>query len=131
MPNFLVSKIDDSDWDEIIDVLFRAFAEETFCGIVHGHDTPMNRELCKQQYLDNLSQHSNQLWLKVVDVESTKIVGAAQYQFNSTYVPLKRQEPDRDSMVWLETEGDKQIAVAMINDVQDRKLKHLKEAHIR
>jgi len=70
------------------------------------------------------------LWLKVVDVGTTKIVGVAQYKFNPTYVPLKPQELNEDAMVWLEDEEDRRIAVAMMNDVQDRKLKYLNEAHI-
>jgi hypothetical protein len=130
MPNFIICKIDDLDWDEIIDVQFRAFAKEVFCSLVHGKDTPKNREVCKQQYLDSLSQHSNQLWLKVVDVDRAKIVGVAQYKLNPTHVQLKRQELNGDAMVWLEDEEDKRIAIAMINNVQDRKLKYLKEAHI-
>ena len=68
MPNFVISKVGDTDWGEVIDVQFCAFAEEAFWGLLHGKGTPQNRESCKKYHLDDLDQHGAQLWLKVVDV---------------------------------------------------------------
>ncbi|KAK2813729.1 hypothetical protein FQN50_000127 [Emmonsiellopsis sp. PD_5] len=130
MARLLLTKIDLSDWDEILDGHYRAFAEEAFCGLRRGPDTPQNRQIFKQQLVDGYLTQSNSVWLKVIDVNNErKILGVANYKVKPTYVPLEKTEPDAE-MVWLEDAEDKRILAAMITDIVARRLRNVKEGHI-
>ncbi|PGH15914.1 hypothetical protein AJ79_02081 [Helicocarpus griseus UAMH5409] len=131
MTRLHIAQIEVSDWDEIIEGHFRAFADEPFQNLIHGENTPRNRQILKQQSLEKYSSASNTTWLKVIDTENKrKIVGVANYKLNPTYVPLQKPTLEADMAVWLDDPEDKRVAAAIFKDVVERKLRHVTEAHI-
>lgn len=132
MAHLIITKIEPSDWDEIIASHFRAFIHEPYQQLIHGKDTSRNRQIFKEQSLNKYTTLGNSIWLKAVDTNNnSKIVGVVNYTLNPTYVPLKRVELNSDDMIWLEDPEDKRILGTMSKDIVDRKLRLVKEGHIR
>ncbi|PGH35393.1 hypothetical protein GX50_01731 [[Emmonsia] crescens] len=131
MAHLIITKIEPSDWDEIIASHFRAFIHEPYQQLIHGKDTSRNRQIFKEQSLNKYTTLGNSIWLKAVDTNNnSKIVGVVNYTLNPTYVPLKRVELNSDDMIWLEDPEDKRILGTMSKDIVDRKLRLVKEGHI-
>ncbi|EEH50606.1 uncharacterized protein PADG_06685 [Paracoccidioides brasiliensis Pb18] len=130
MANFFITKVEVSDWDEIVEGHFSSFVDEQFQLLLHGSDTPRNRQLLKDKMLNKYTRLSNSIWLKAVDQNSKrKIAGMANYTLNPTYVLLQKLRLDSD-MPWLDDPEDKRIMRAIFDDVADRRWRHVKEAHI-
>ncbi|OJD18497.1 hypothetical protein AJ78_01486 [Emergomyces pasteurianus Ep9510] len=131
MAHLVITRIETSDWREIIEAHFQAFVHEPFQHLLHGEDTPRNRQIFEEQSLKKYTALSNSIWLKAVDTNNNgKIVGVVSYKLNPTYVPLQRAKLDPDDMIWLEDPEDKRILGTMFDDIVDRKLRLLKEGHI-
>lgn len=129
MIQFSITKVESADWDELVEGEFSAFAEEPFSGLIRGKNTAANRDICKKRHIEDVTKQSNTLWLKAVEAKTNRTVGVANYKFSMTYVPLQKKEYGAD-MDWLDNTADKRILVAIASDVQDRKLRHVKEGHI-
>ncbi|OAX79202.1 hypothetical protein ACJ72_06480 [Emergomyces africanus] len=122
MVHLIITKIEASDWP---------FVHEPFQELLHGKDTPRNRQIFEEQSLKKYTALSNSIWLKAVDTDNSgKIAGVVSYKLCPTYVPLQRPELAPDDMIWLEDPEDKRILGAMFNDIVDRKLRLLQEGHI-
>ncbi|KAK2743764.1 hypothetical protein FQN57_004701 [Myotisia sp. PD_48] len=140
MGRYIIRLIEESDWDQLLQVQFRSFAQEQFCHLVRGENTASNREICRNQYL---SSNSNDIWVKVIDADdkpteatqessppNTNLLGAACYRVNPFYSPTQNIELDPESFVWLDDPEERQVAVAMLHDVLDRGQRFIKGPHI-
>ena len=158
MVRLVITRVTDADWDQLVEVQFKAFASEQFCQFVNGKDTPLNRERCKKKYTCHEPEFwGGALWLKVIDADevpsshaksngngsvngngngignSPTILGAALYRLNPNYSAedLKRTDLEPESFKWLDDPEERRIAVTVIHDVMDRKMRFIKEPHIR
>lgn len=131
MAHIIITKIEASDWSEIIQGHFRAFQQEPFQQLIHGEDTPRNQQIFKERSLKQFATQSNSIWLKAIDTNNgRKIVGVVNYKLKPAYVPLARPELKMEDMIWLEDVEDKRILDVMFRDIVDRKLRLLREGHI-
>ncbi|EGE85944.1 hypothetical protein BDDG_08889 [Blastomyces dermatitidis ATCC 18188] len=131
MVHLVITKIEASDWEEIIEGHFQAFQHEPFQLLIHGENTPRNRQILMERSLNQFATQSNSIWLKAIDTNnSNKIAAVVNYKLNPVYVPLKRPELSMDDMIWLEDPEDKSILDTMFKAIVDRKLRLLKEGHI-
>ncbi|PGH02832.1 hypothetical protein GX51_04444 [Blastomyces parvus] len=131
MEHLIIAKIEAPDWEEIIEGHFRAFKHEPFQQLIHGENTPRNRQIFIEQRLKEFTTRSNSVWLKAIDPNnSNKIAGVVNYKLNPVYVSLTRPELSSDDMIWLEDPEDKRILETMFNAIVDRKMRLLKEGHI-
>ncbi|OJD22763.1 hypothetical protein ACJ73_05888 [Blastomyces percursus] len=131
MAHLIITKIETSDWDEIIEGHFRAFQHEPFQQLIRGENTPRNRQIFIERSLKQFTTQSNSLWLKAIDTNNgNKVAGVVNYKLNPVYVPLQRPELSTDDMIWLEDPEDKRILDTMFKAIVDRKLRLLKEGHI-
>ncbi|KAK2829935.1 hypothetical protein FQN49_007112 [Arthroderma sp. PD_2] len=161
MVRLVITRVNDSDWDQLVEVQFKAFAAEQFCQFVNGKDTPLNRERCKKKYTSHEPEKwGGALWLKVIDADEVvgghgnsngngngkingngngngngnnpTILGAALYRLNPNYSAddLKRTDLEPESFKWLEDPEERRIAVTVVHDVMDRKMRFIREPHI-
>ncbi|KLJ08107.1 hypothetical protein EMPG_16450 [Blastomyces silverae] len=131
MVHLIITQIEASDWDEIIEGHFRAFQHEPFQQLIHGENTPRNRQIVIERSLTQFTTQSNSIWLKAIDTSSSnKIAGVVNYKLNPVSVPLKRPELSMDDMIWLEDPEDKRILDTLFKAIVDRKFRLLNEGHI-
>ncbi|EDN05688.1 GNAT family acetyltransferase [Histoplasma capsulatum] len=131
MAHIIITKIEASDWSEIIQGHFRAFQQEPFQQLIHGEDTPRNQQIFKERSLKQFATQSNSIWLKAIDTNNgRKIAGVVNYKLRPAYVPLSRPELKLEDMIWLKDLEDKKILDVMFRDIVDRKLRLLREGHI-
>ncbi|EFW20800.1 hypothetical protein D8B26_002884 [Coccidioides posadasii str. Silveira] len=132
MVHCILMPIDDRDWDEVMEVQFRAFSKERFCELVRGGNTIENRAKCKEQYADQRTKQREVIWLKAISASDPrkKILGVAKYTICATYIPRTPVDIDPSSFVWLEDPEDRDIAALILQDVVDRLARHIKGPHI-
>ncbi|EEP82283.1 predicted protein [Uncinocarpus reesii 1704] len=131
MGHYILAPIENGDWDEVVELRFRAFSKELFCQLTRGPNTSQNRAQCRAQYVDQRQSQPDIIWLKAVDADdpSKKILGFARYKIMTTYMPPAPVTFDPSAFDWLEDE-DREIAVSLLHDVVDRKTRFIREAHI-
>lgn len=133
MARFAISQIEDNDWDEVIQLKFRAYSKELFCHLLDGEDSKENRTRCKSRYENDRRQIADIVWLKVTDVddEQRRIIGAAKYEIRPSFDRFAQTEYEASNFTWLPDPADKEVAASVIQDVTDRKTRHIKGPHIR
>lgn len=133
MARYAISIIEDSDWDEVIQLKFRAYSKELFCQLLDGKNTEENRARCKARYERHRNEGTDIIWLKVFDVDDPekRILGAAKYTINPSFDRYAQTEYDANGFVWLSDPEDREVATSVMQDVSDRKSRYIKGPHIR
>ncbi|PGG96216.1 hypothetical protein AJ80_09860 [Polytolypa hystricis UAMH7299] len=127
MVNFVLDKVGDADWDELVEAQFRSFSGEPYHDALFGFNTRENQIETKKRHIHELTESTSYLWLKIVDQDAGKIAGAAYWKIKPNYIPLNREELN---ITWLDSQEDREAANRLLMTVQDRKLANVKEAHI-
>jgi hypothetical protein len=91
--HLILSRVQEEDFDELLDVQFRAFAGVDIHTALFGHNTKESRDLTKSKFIKDMKEDPSDCWMKLVDVATGKIVSAAQWKIYPTWAPQGEHPP--------------------------------------
>ncbi|TLD24671.1 Acyl-CoA N-acyltransferase [Venturia nashicola] len=109
--HLVLSRVQEDDFDELLEVQFRAFADADLIVALLGRNTPETRALTKEKFIKDMKEDSADCWMKLVDTATGRIVSAAQWKIYPSWAPLADHgdfEPN-----WLEGK-DRETAEDMV-----------------
>ncbi|TID16586.1 Acyl-CoA N-acyltransferase [Venturia nashicola] len=86
--HLVLSRVQEDDFDELLEVQFRAFAHLDMHTAIMGKNTLEMRALAKEKFVKDMREDPTDCWMKLVDTATGKIVSAAQWKIYSTWAPL-------------------------------------------
>lgn len=86
--HLVLSRVKEEDFDELLEVQFRAFSKVDIHTALFGHNTPEMRALTKEKFIKDMREDPADCWMKLVDTATGKIVSAAQWKIYPTWAPL-------------------------------------------
>jgi hypothetical protein len=91
--HLVLSRVQESDFDELLEVQFRAFAHVGVHTALFGPNTPEMRQLTKEKFIKDMHEDSSDCWMKLVDTATGKIVSAAQWKIYPSWAPHGEHPP--------------------------------------
>ncbi|KAI9732396.1 MAG: hypothetical protein M1834_001604 [Cirrosporium novae-zelandiae] len=125
---FTLTPIDPStDFDAIVPMMFEVFAGEGYVQSLCGEPTAENITRSISDMKQALENDPTIKWLKIVDQETGDLVSVAQWFIRPNFV-----RPQGEVVIKCWPEGSKEQADAkkVIENVHERKWRHVKEGHI-
>jgi hypothetical protein len=101
---FVLSRATPSDMDAIIDCEFRTFTDTFIREVFMGHDTPAGHKNLSSHYRNILLTNPADVWIKVEEKATGKIVGASNWRVHMSNVP----EHEEEDLGWGWLEGDEE-----------------------
>lgn len=98
---YALSRATENDMDELIDLEYRVFDDETIRDVFMGPDTPAGRASLCQTRIKTMREDPNDCWIKVIDTTTNRITGASNWKICPTSAPEHKQEL---SLEWLRGE---------------------------
>jgi hypothetical protein len=127
---FVLSRATSSDMDAIIDCEFRTFTDTFIREVFMGHDTPAGHANLSSHYQDILRTNPADVWIKVVEKATGKIVGASNWRVHMSSVP--EHEEENLGWEWLEGDGEKMRKVKeVIREITETRRKLFTEPYCR
>lgn len=134
MPLLLEEVNDERDFDEIIPMLYAAFGEPynpLRRWFIPVHTTVKDAiEASKQRQIKSWKEHSGIHWLKVTDSDTSKIIGAAEWEIREKIDnPGEAQQPINAS--WhIEGSEEKEFAGKLLTSLKGFMKKRMTRPHI-
>jgi len=100
-----LSRVEEKDFDELLEVQFRAFSKVDIHTALFGHNTKEHRDLTKARFLKDMKEDSSDVWMKLVDESTGKIISGAQWKVYPTWAPPGEHPPFQAD--WFEGEERK------------------------
>ncbi|KAF2220741.1 hypothetical protein BDZ85DRAFT_267075 [Elsinoe ampelina] len=105
-PPFTLSRVDERDFAEIIEVQYRSFPDPWVRDVFVGPDTPENKERLRKEHIQRSKDEPQDYWIKVTDKTTGKIIAASNWKINPSIVPdHDKYEPTEFS--WLQNDPKK------------------------
>jgi hypothetical protein len=101
---FVLSRATLSDMDAIIACEFRTFTDTFIREVFMGHDTPAGHANLSSHYQNILRTNPADVWIKVEEKATGKIVGASNWRVHMSNVP----EHEEEDLGWGWLEGDEE-----------------------
>lgn len=122
-----LSPIEESDLDKIVEISFRAHEDDWMWDAIFGPDTPASRTNTKKRFLKGMTEDRTDVWHKVTDIDTGRLIAAANWKIYPTYVAAG--EGHESTVDWFEGE-EKEAAEYLVKDFLDRRRRRCKEAHV-
>jgi hypothetical protein len=123
-----LSRATEADFDELLEVQFRAFHKVGLHEALFGPNDKHHRDMTKERFLKDMKEDPADCWMKLVDTSTGKLVSAAQWKIYPTWAPLPEHPPFEAT--WFEGE-EKQMAEFLCADFMERRAKHMyNHAHV-
>ncbi|KAF4556601.1 Hypothetical protein D9617_1g084790 [Elsinoe fawcettii] len=106
MSPFTLSRVEDDDFPELIDVELRSFTDQVIRDTYIGPDTPEGREAHRQKYLGIRKREMQDFWIKVTEKSTGKIVAASNWKICPNRIP-NHDESESLEFPWLKDEPEK------------------------
>lgn len=145
------SRASPSDFDQLVQLAFRSFADDAMLPVFFGHESPSSYAHVIREWIKGTHEPTD-IWFKLEDHEAfadvdsrddagkskgkerkTKIVGACNWKINATYVPPKEGEPAGPSLgdlSYLHAEQERQDAYKILTDYMTRRRRDCEGPHI-
>jgi hypothetical protein len=120
--HLILSRVQEEDFDELLEVQFRAFAKVDIHTALFGKNTPEMRAITKEKFIKDMKEDPADCWMKLVDTATGKIVSAAQWKIYPTWAPHGEHEPFKAD--WFEGK-EREAAEEMCN-----KFMKIREGHM-
>ena len=120
--HFVLSRVAEEDFDELLEVQFRAFQKVGLHEALFGPNTKENRDRVKKQFVQDMHSDASDYWMKLVDTTTNRIVSASQWKIYPSWAPLKSH--DKFQATWFEGE-DRKMAEYLCEDFMTRRSKHM------
>jgi hypothetical protein len=122
---FALSPVEPSDMDEIIRLQFLCFGGTDMHVVFFGHCEPAKVE-AKKRHLHDLATDPCNMWLKIVNMDTDKMVSASNWCISPTRV--EKDEPIK--VDWLEDPEEIKSAEEVLEDYMGRRKKHMTQPHV-
>jgi hypothetical protein len=122
---FALSPVEPSDMDEIIRLQFLCFGATDMHVVFFGHCEPAKVE-AKKRHLHDLATDPCNMWLKIVNMDTDKMVSASNWCISPTRV--EKDEPIK--VDWLEDPEEIKSAEEVLEDYMGRRKKHMTQPHV-
>lgn len=116
------------DLDDIVRIMFDVFGGQGLLQALFGVDDTKARVKAKVELLEAMATDPTDIWLKVTDAESGKLIGAGNWKVVPT---LRTKEQLETKVDYFDTEEDKAAAKEIIDDFLSRRYKYVDGPHIR
>jgi hypothetical protein len=127
--HLVLSRVQESDLDEMLEVQFRAFSKVDVHTALFGPNTKHHRDLTKARFLKDMKEDSADCWMKLVDTSNNKIVSCAQWKIYPTWAPLQDHGPIVAD--WHEDKEDRELAEKICNDFMEKRASRMySHAHV-
>ncbi|KAH7046062.1 hypothetical protein B0J12DRAFT_742032 [Macrophomina phaseolina] len=127
MPSLQLSRATEADIDSLLDPLYEAFNGNDLRTMFFGHDTPASRASAKERIAGTMKSGAQNVWLKVVDQETGRVVGGSWWMIYPNWVPNPSLTPAAAAAIsidYLEGE-DRVMGEAMLKDWMTRRAKYM------
>jgi hypothetical protein len=127
---FVLSRATPSDIDAIIACEFRTFTDTFIREVFMGHDTPAGHKNLSAHYQNILLTNPADVWIKVEEKATGKIVGASNWRVHMSSVP----EHEEEDLGWGWLEGDQERlrkVKEVIKDITETRKKLFTEPYCR
>jgi hypothetical protein len=127
---FILSRATPSDIDAIIACEFRTFTDTFIREVFMGHDTPAGHKNLSAHYQNILRTNPADVWIKVEEKSTGKIVGASNWRVHMSSVP----EHEEEDLGWGWLEGDEEKlrkVKEVIKDITETRRKLFTEPYCR
>jgi hypothetical protein len=122
---FALSPVEPSDMDEIIRLQFLCFGATDMHVVFFGHCEPAKVE-AKKRHLHDLATDPCNMWLKIVNMDTDKMVSSSNWCIFPTRV--EKDEPIK--VDWLEDPEEIKSAEEVLEDYMGRRKKHMTQPHV-
>lgn len=122
---FALSPAGPSDMDEIIRLQFLCFGASDMHVVLYGHGEPAKAE-AKKRHLHDLATDPCNLWLKIVDMDTDRMVSASNWRICPPRV--ERDEPVEAD--WLEDPEEFKCAEEVLEDYMGRRKTNMTQLHV-
>ncbi len=126
---FQLSRVTPNDLDELIALQFHAFSGLDFHDALFGPNTPAMRLRAKKGILKDMAEDAADVWLKITNGDTGRIVCGANWKVYPTYVSSTSEGKHGLSVDWYEGE-EKEMAEFLVKDFTERRRGYCKEAHV-
>ncbi|KIK61958.1 hypothetical protein GYMLUDRAFT_198772, partial [Collybiopsis luxurians FD-317 M1] len=127
MPSTLIlSRADEADIDGFLDCLYPAFRGNDLGTVFFGYDTPASRASAKERIAASMKKGGQNVWLKVVEQETGKIISGSWWMIYPNWVPsddLTEGAAAKVTIDYLENE-DKIRAETLLRDLLTRRARY-------
>lgn len=120
--HFEMSRVTESDFDELLEVQYRAFSVVPLHEALFGHNTPEQRAKVKADFIKSMRSDPSDCWMKLVDKSNGRIVSAALWKIYPSWND-NEQRHDGEA-TWFEGE-DRAMAEFLMKDFMDRRVKYM------
>jgi hypothetical protein len=118
---FELSRVQESDFDELLEVQFEAFKDVDAHHTLFGPNTPQNRARVKNDFIASMHSDSSDCWMKLTDKSNGRIASAALWKVYPSWDDTKKVEYGR--VTWVEGK-DKESIEYLMKDFMDRRARY-------
>jgi hypothetical protein len=119
--HFVMSRATEEDFDELLEVQFRAFEVVPLHEALFGPNTPENRARVKKEFVQHMKEDASDCWMKLVDKSTGKIVSASRWQIYPSWKDVKTEDPQAP---FIENPEEREMAEFLMKDFMDRRIKY-------
>jgi hypothetical protein len=87
----VLSRVEEKDWDELLEVQYKAFKDVDIHQALFGPNTKENRDRVKKAFIEESKTDISDCWLKLVDTNTGRIVSASQWKIYPSWAPKKKE----------------------------------------
>ncbi|KAF2400460.1 hypothetical protein EJ06DRAFT_431512 [Trichodelitschia bisporula] len=118
------SRVREEDFDELLEIQFRAFSKVDLHQALFGPNTKEARDATKVKFIKTMHTDPTDCWMKLTDADTGKIVSAAQWKIYPSWTPVaddhapEEDDPNADPDL-------KAQAAFLAKDFMERRAKHM------
>jgi len=114
----ILSRVQEKDFDELLEVQFKAFSHVDIHQALFGPNTKENRDRVKEAFIKDMHNDVADCWMKLVDETTGRIVSASQWKIYPSWVKPK-EHPAFESPFY---EGkERKISEKLGNDFYEKR----------
>jgi len=120
--HFEMSRVTEDDFDELLEIQYRAFEVVPLHEALFGPNTKEQRDAIKANFIKSMHTDPSDCWMKLVDKSNGRIVSGALWKIYPSWND-KEQRHDGEA-TWFEGE-DRAMAEFLMKDFMDRRIKYM------
>lgn len=108
----ILSRVEEKDFDELLEVQYKAFGDVDVHQALFGPNTKENRDRVKEAFVKDMHNDVADYWMKLVDATTGRIVSASQWKIYPSWVTPKEHHKfeapfyEGDERKWSEYMGN-------------------------